>query len=849
MTRRVTIQTPLGEQLQFRQLQGKEALSELFSLDVDLLSESKSIDPKALLGKSATIVVETEGGGTRYLDGIVTRFGLQGQDHRFYTYKARLSPWLWLATRQSDFKIFQNKTVPDIIEEVLGKYGYPLQRKLTQSYRTWDYCVQYNETDCAFVSRLMEHEGIYYFHEHSAGQHVLTLADDIVASHSPLAGAAVIPFYPPEKAAVADKENIHAWQLAQEIKPGRHYNDDYDFKKPKADLSNMRQTPPGHAHDSHEIYEWPGGYTEFGDGENYARSRLQSSLTGHSTVRGESRHRALAPGYTFTLENHPREDQNQQYLLTGLEYHFKENPQVSAVAPGTKGTPQEEGSFQKFTLQAQPTSLPYTPARTTPKPKTTGPQTAVVVGPPGEEIWTDQYGRVKVQFHWDRIGAMDENSSCWVRVSHPWAGLNYGSIHIPRIGQEVIVDFLNGDPDYPIITGRVYNGIQMPPWKLPDNKTQSGTLTNWSKGGGGASMLRFEDKKGIEHLELSNTYGNTYLNMGYLMHQGSGSQRGYGFELRTDLWGSIRADKGLLITTYPQDFTSKVASNNPDGFDQLGSGLAGTAALMKEAGSAVKAMDSAIGAINGLKTSHMMALGAGVASMVGGQAGASSLAKAAAAVAAFADAGGDGGGGGGPEVSMPTNTDPAMPQSQALRELSKDITKPIVSIVSPEGHSMISPKPIVISSGQSASMHATQHITVSSGAQLTQLAKGGMLTHVSQGGQRNTVTQGDVASEAQAGHMNLTANQNITMASKTLDASVLGHENVNIKATQDSVLVDAGQHIRLEAADSITLVCGKGKAYIKLTKDGDIEIVGVRKGLLRFTESLDEFGKPINMNC
>ncbi|SDE44494.1 Rhs element Vgr protein, partial [Paracidovorax valerianellae] len=356
MTRRVTIQTPLGEQLQFRQLQGKEALSELFSFDVDLLSESKSIDPKALLGKSATVVVETEGGGRRYLDGIVTRFGLQGQDHRHYTYKARMSPWLWLATRQSDFKIFQNKTVPDIIEEVLGKYGYPLQRKLTQSYRTWDYCVQYNETDCAFVSRLMEHEGIYYFHEHSAGQHVLTLADDIVASHSPLAGAAVIPFYPPEKAAVADKENIHAWQLAQEIKPGRHYNDDYDFKKPKADLSNMRQTPPGHAHDSHEIYEWPGGYTEFGDGENYARSRLQSSLTGHSTVHGESRHRALAPGYTFTLENHPREDQNQQYLLTGLQYHFKENPQVSAVAPGPKGTPQEEGSFQKFTLQAQPTS-------------------------------------------------------------------------------------------------------------------------------------------------------------------------------------------------------------------------------------------------------------------------------------------------------------------------------------------------------------------------------------------------------------------------------------------------------------------------------------------------------------
>ncbi|GKT14119.1 type VI secretion system tip protein VgrG [Acidovorax sp. SUPP2522] len=512
MTRRVTIQTPLGEQLQFRQLQGKEAISQLFCLDLDLLCDSKSIDPKALLGKNATVVMETQGGGRRYLDGIVTRFGMQGEDHRSYSYRLRLQPWLWLATRKSDFRIFQNKTVPDIIEEVLGKYGHPLQKRLTRAYRSWDYCVQYGETDCAFVSRLMEHEGIYYYHQHSAGQHILTLADDIVASHSPLAGAAVIPFYPPEKAAVADKENIHAWELHQSIHSGRHYNDDYDFKKPRADLSNMRQTPPGHAHDAHEVYEWPGGYTQFGDGEAYARVRLQSSLTGQSTVRGQSRHRALAPGYTFTLENYPREDQNQQYLLTGLEYHFKENPQVSAAAPGTKGTPQEEGSFQKFTLQAQPTSLPYTPERTTRKPRTTGPQTAVVVGPPGEEIWPDQYGRVKVQFHWDRIGAMNENSSCWVRVSSSWAGSGFGAVFIPRIGHEVVVDFLNGDPDYPIITGSVYNADNMPPWALPGNATQSGIKTKSSKGGafgdglkngaGDANAIRFEDKAGAEQLWL-----------------------------------------------------------------------------------------------------------------------------------------------------------------------------------------------------------------------------------------------------------------------------------------------------------------------------------------------------------
>jgi len=512
MTRRVTIQTPLGEQLQFRRLQGREDLSQLFALDVDLLSESKSIDPKALLGKHASVVVETEGGGRRYLDGIVTRFGLQGEDHRYYSYRLRLNPWLWLATRKSDFRVFQNKTVPDIIEEVLGKYGHPLQKRLTRAYRSWDYCVQYDETDCAFVSRLMEHEGIYYYHQHGAGQHTLTLADDIVASHSPLPGAAVIPFYPPEKAAVADKENIHAWELHQSIHSGRHYNDDYDFKKPRADLSNMRQTPPGHAHDAHEIYEWPGGYTEFGDGEAYARVRLQESLTGHSTVRGQSRHRALATGYTFTLENYPREDQNQQYLLTGIEYHFKENPQVSAAAPGPKGTAQEEGSFQRFTLQAQPTSVPYAPARTTPKPKTTGPQTAVVVGPPGEEIWPDQYGRVKVQFHWDRVGAMNENSSCWVRVSSSWAGSGFGAMFIPRINMEVVVDFLNGDPDHPLITGCVYNADNMPPWALPANATQSGIKTKSSKGGafgdgmkngaGDANAIRFEDKAGAEQLWL-----------------------------------------------------------------------------------------------------------------------------------------------------------------------------------------------------------------------------------------------------------------------------------------------------------------------------------------------------------
>jgi type VI secretion system secreted protein VgrG len=502
----------LGEQLHFRELRGQENISQLFSLDVEMLSESESIDPKALLGKNATIEIETQGGGRRFIDGIVTRFGMQGQDHRHYAYKARLSPWLWLATRKSDFRIFQNQTVPDIIEQVLGVYGHPLQKKLTRAYRSWDYCVQYNESDCDFVSRLMEHEGIYYFFEHASGQHTLVLCDDIIASHSVLPGGESIPFYPPEKAAAGDQENIHAWQLEQEIKSGRHYSDDYDFKKPRADLTHLRRDPPGHAHDGHEIYEWPGGYTQLSDGEDYIRVRLKESLTGQSRVRGQSCHRALATGYTFSLYNYPRGDQNQQYLITGLSYHLKENPRVSAVAPGAKGSAAEDGSFQRYELQAQPTSLAYTPARTTPKPRTTGPQTAVVVGPAGEEIWTDEYGRIKVQFHWDRLGGMNENSSCWIRVATNWAGPGFGAISIPRIGHEVVVDFLNGDPDYPLVTGCVYNAANMPPWALPANATQSGIKTRSSKGGaagaglkngpGDANAIRFEDKAGAEQLWL-----------------------------------------------------------------------------------------------------------------------------------------------------------------------------------------------------------------------------------------------------------------------------------------------------------------------------------------------------------
>ncbi|CAC9693299.1 type VI secretion system Vgr family protein [Delftia tsuruhatensis] len=847
--------SPLGDQLEFRTLSGEEQISRLFEFRVSLISESSSISAKALLGKDMSVEIdlttESGGGGKRYLSGQVTQFTYTGRDGDFFSYEALLRPWLWHATRRSDFKIFQFKKVPDIIQEVLAPYGFSIDNKLTGHYREWVYMVQYGESDFNFVSRLMEQEGIFFFFSHSQGSHTLVLADDI-GSLSPLPnGPATIPYYSGDRAAhVKDEDHIDGWTFAEDIASGHFEADDYDFERPKADLTTRHRQPAGHTEDSREIFDWPGGYTQQGDGENYARVRIEQQKAQREMAQGEGNARNIAPGYLFTLSKYPRQDQNKPYLIESATYRFEENVRRSDGAGGSgrsKRAGTDSPTTYRISFATVPKSVAYRSQRSTPKPHTTGPQTAVVTGPAGEEIYTDKYGRVKVQFHWDRYGKMDENSSCWIRVSQTWAGAGYGSMHIPRIGQEVIVDFLNGDPDHPIITGRVYNALQMPPWELPRHKTQSGTKTNWSKGGGGKNMLRFEDKKGIEHLELSSDYGNTHLHMGYLMNQSTEAKRSYGFELRTNEWGAIRADKGLLITTYTQDFKQKLAHDNPDGFSGMGASLESVQALMADAKSAVSSMETVIGAINNLKQSHMSELASGVQAMVGKVAAAKSLGQMAAAVADFVAGGSQSGA--GPELRMPLDTDPAMPQALEMRAKSQDINQPIVSIVSPEGHTMISPKPVVISSGQSVSVHGTGPVTTSTQDQLTLLAKGGMLTHVTGGGQRTTVTQGDIAHEAQTGNLNLVAKENATLTSTTADASVLAEQNVSVRASSDSVLVKAGKHIRLEAEESITLVAGKGKAYIKITGEGDIEIVGVKKGLVKFDDDLDQQGQNIFLNC
>lgn len=555
MTRRVTITTPVGDALQFHRLAGRETLSQPYVFDIDLLGSHNGIDPRALLGKSASVAIQTERGDVRHLGGIVTSFGLSQEDSRQSFYKMRLRPWLWLATRRSDYRIFQDQAVPDILTAVLGRYGYPMEQKLNRSYRTWDYCVQYGgptggESDFDFVARLCEHEGIYYFFRHEAGQHTLVFADDIASSHGPLPGGEEVRYHPDEKAGMTGglepSERITEWAQHESVRPGHHQRRHYDFEKPKADLTSQRQMPPGHDHDGFERYEWPGDYTELGDGETYARIRNEEQLSERSRANGRSNRRDLAPGHTLRLTSHPRADQNQQYLLLGVTYDLQENLQAS------EGSNPSEGSVQRFDFEAQPTTFAWRPKRTTVKPRTRGPQTAVVVGPAGEEIWTDKYGRIKVQFFWDRLGQNNENSSCWLRVSLGWAGSTFGMAALPRVGHEVIVDFLNGDPDYPIVVGRVHNADEMPAWQLPEQKHLAGLRSRELKGGK-SNHLALDDTSGKIQAQLKSDHQSSSLSLGHIGRiddtAGRKDDRGQGFELRTDGHGAVRAKSGLLVTT------------------------------------------------------------------------------------------------------------------------------------------------------------------------------------------------------------------------------------------------------------------------------------------------------------
>ena len=495
MARLMQITTPLAEDvLLFQRLHVYEELSRPFEHQLTLLSAQKDVNLDDVLGKAVSVQLGIPKGKFRYFSGYVSRFAQSGMVGRYYRYTATSRPWLWFLSRTADCRIFQEMTVPDIIKQVFADHPTAdFELKLSASYHKWNYCVQYRETDFNFVSRLMEQEGIYYYFRHDKGRHTMVLVDS-TSAHSPYGDYGTIPYVVPERVRRTDQEYIDSWEISREIQPGVYAQDDFDFERPSAVLLTKKNVSRKHNEADYEIYDFPGEYLQKADGDHYAAVRMDELSTQFEIANAATNARGLCVGATFTLSDQTRDDQNREYLVLGANYdlEFSAYEGLSDPNPGTY-----QCSFRAMTTQQQ-----FRPARTTPKPHVTGPQTAVVVGPAGDEIYTDKYGRVKVQFPWDRYGKKNENSSCWMRVSHPWAGKNWGMIAIPRIGQEVIVDFLEGDPDEPIITGRVYNAEQMPPYALPANMTQTGTKTRSTKGGDPSNFneIRFEDKKGSEQL-------------------------------------------------------------------------------------------------------------------------------------------------------------------------------------------------------------------------------------------------------------------------------------------------------------------------------------------------------------
>ena len=487
--RLIAIETPLGkDKLLLTSLTGEEAISNLFAYELEMLSNDQAIQPESLIGRSVKIVITLGDGKTRPIHGMVAQFRagpLVGRELR--QYRAQVVPWLWYLGQSSDCRIFQNLNVPDIIEQVFKTFGFTdYQISATRGdYPKLEFCVQYRETALNFVSRLMEEVGIFYFFRHENERHLLVIADQNVKFNAlPDSQLTYAPGDP-------QSGNVTGWEHIYTFRPGRWSQRDFNFETPSNDLTTTEKTVLKLRNaETFERFDYPGLYMNKSLGGKVTRKLMEAEEAAYHAVFGASHYPCLDTGGKFTLSSHPCEADSTAYVVR----------QVRHEAICTSYLNQGDPSRYDNTFQAIPNDVPFRPLRTTKKPFVHGPQTAVVTGPGGEEIFTDKYGRIKVQFHWDRQGKKDDKSSCWVRVAQSWAGRSFGTWYLPRIGQEVVVTFLEGDPDRPLVVGSVYNAEQTVPFALPGNKTQSGLRTHSSLGGSGSNCneFRFEDLKGSE---------------------------------------------------------------------------------------------------------------------------------------------------------------------------------------------------------------------------------------------------------------------------------------------------------------------------------------------------------------
>ena len=587
-------------------LSGREGLNSLFTYELLLktpdgrnlgASQAADFDLDAFIGREIQCRIELDGSGSflpgavgasvdhvgagvRVINALMTEASLWGEEGRHVQYKLTLRPWLHLATLSTDCRIFQNQSVIEILDSLLADYAFPVDKRLIglegpsgSGYPPRDYQTQFNESDFDFFTRLCQEWGISYFFEHEGDVHRLVLTDAMGAYQpNPSEAYRMVDYHAPGWK--TDAEYLHSVVPVHRLTPGRYSTRDYDYTRPRADLGQSRRDPRPTGQADQEVYQWhadaggshyaqprAGTSNEANDaqaeGSQLALLRMQALRTAGARMRASGNLRGMVPGCTFQLARHPREAANTEYLILETRLLIEDvasDSQIKEAAPGRRQHWKVE-----VDLTAHQVTEPLRPEPTQPKPHTHGPQVALVVGPEGENLWTDALGRIKVQFPWDRWGQKNQHSTCWLRVTSPWAGNQLGGVHIPRIGQEVIVDFIGGDPDLPICTGRVHNQLNLPPWELPGQAALSGfrsrelTKEGGNSAAGRSNHLILDDTAQRIQAQLKSDHQSSSLSLGFITrvedNAGRKDPRGEGFELRTHGHGALRASNGMLITT------------------------------------------------------------------------------------------------------------------------------------------------------------------------------------------------------------------------------------------------------------------------------------------------------------
>jgi type VI secretion system secreted protein VgrG len=594
----LTVTSPaIPDSLEPVRLWGREGVNSLFDYELllktpDALNFSfgaaADIDLDSFIGKEISCLIELDGAGefvagatgrdagglgagVREINALITDAQLWGEEGRHVQYKLTLRPWLHLATLSADCKIYQNKTVVQILDELLADYAFPVDKHLSEAYPPRDFQTQFNESDFAFFERLCQEWGLNFYFSHSEGKHRLVLTDHMGA-HTAMPSAAYqqVEYHAPGWK--VDAEYISSFVTHHRLTSGKYTSRDYDYTRPKADLTVKRADPRTTGQADQEVYQWHDGragshYVQpragaganepLAEGNRLALLRMQALRTHGARAKASGQLRGMVPGFTFKLQKHPREAANIQYLVLDSQFLIENVAQESQGAQAAAHRKQQWRVDLDFT--AHPITEPLRPELSQHKPHARGPQVALVVGPEGENLWTDELGRIKVQFPWDRWGQKNQHSTCWLRVSSPWAGNQLGGVHVPRIGQEVIVEFIGGDPDLPICTGRVHNQMNLPPWSLPGQVALSGFRSRelvkegGNSSGGRSNHLILDDTDQKIQAQLKSDHQSSSLSLGHVTridgNAGRLDARGEGFELRTDAHGAIRATQGLLITT------------------------------------------------------------------------------------------------------------------------------------------------------------------------------------------------------------------------------------------------------------------------------------------------------------